>query len=451
MGDKKKIQRALREHEQAARPTFAIANIHPGEVSAGFCYSLASVLLLDAATGPRCRGLLQEWSSANVSQSRNRLVESFLDGTTAEWLVFVDSDMIFDADAVHRLVDTAAVDDLPILGGLCFGGNHDRLFPTIYVGVELEGGGQALTTVNEYPRDCVVQCHATGGAFLAIRRDVLEHMRREWGGRAFPWFQETEYGGRPVGEDITFCLRAQQLGYLVHVDTRIRVGHHKSLVYTEALFTRQAPDADRRIGLTIPTRGDHLDLLRATIATSGLPPERVVVVWTGQDEPPELAATVLVDRDPVNIHRWWNTGIDALAEKGVTRVAVLNDDVSIAPDTLARLSAALDDGSTLAMPSDGTTVTGWCWMLNAGHGVRADEAYHWYCGDLQLVADALGAGGMAIAPDAWVHHHHPNEATAASPELLELALADNALYDARHPAGMPHARTHVKEVASVHR
>jgi hypothetical protein len=114
-------------------------------------------------------------------------------------------------------------------------------------------------------------------------------------------------------------------------------------------------------------------------------------------------------------------------------VAVLNDDVVIAPDTLPRLVRGLA-GATLALLDDGGP-SGHCWVLNVTHGVRPDESFRWYCGDFQLIADASAARGVVRVPDAWCLHLTPTKATTASPELAALAAADDALYDSRHPAG----------------
>ena len=37
----------------------------------------------------------------------------------------------------------------------------------------------------------------------------------------------------------TFCLLAGQLGYPIHVDTRAKIGHHKSALLTEDRFLQQ--------------------------------------------------------------------------------------------------------------------------------------------------------------------------------------------------------------------
>ena len=226
--------------ERVSTGNVVVAFLHPGMVSAYFTTSLVSTLLYDQGTQRSIVGLLQEWSSANVSAPRNELARRFLEHhTQAEWLLFVDSDMQWEHDAVEQLLAVADPATAPIVGGLCFGAMHDRLFPTIYQLQPTAEGSLTTVRVGDYPRDQLVACDATGAAFLLIHRSVLEAMREQNFNRTFPWFQETELGGLPAGEDLTFCLRARQMGYPIHVDTRIKVGHHKSSLYTEALFDAQ--------------------------------------------------------------------------------------------------------------------------------------------------------------------------------------------------------------------
>lgn len=435
-------------------PGVVVAYVHPGEVSAYFVESMQTTQLADVAArdlGERPRrivNIMQEWSSANVSAARNTVTARFLDTRTADgstvgdWLLWVDADMQWEPSAVDLLMESAHPTERPIVGGLCFGMASGELVPTIYQWARDEAGELVTYRVANYERDALIRCAATGAAFILIHRSVLESMRAANFNPAFPFFQEVQMGSRPVGEDITFCIRAGQLGFPVHVDTRAKIGHHKSQLLTEEVYLRQAPPPlDEHTGLVIPTRGDHLDLLRGIIATSGLPPERVVVVATGPGPLPDadLPASLICDPEPLNIHRWWNAGIDWLAERGCTRVAVLNDDLIIGPDTLPRMARALA-GATLALLDDGGP-SGHCWMLNVTHGVRPDESYRWYCGDLQLIADAAAARGVMRTPDAWCLHLHATEATEADPELVALAAADDALYDSRHPAGSRFAAT----------
>ena len=221
------------------RDTVVIAYVHPGQTSSYFTTSLIGTLLYDRATSQRVVNVLEEWSSANISASRNELTRRFVDESSAEWLLWVDADMAWHPDALDRLLAAADPTERPIVGGLCFGALHDELFPTIYHLTALESGGFSTIRVFDYPRDALIRCTATGAAFLLIHRSALESIRDHGFNRTFPWFQETENAGQPVGEDITFCLRAGQLGIPVHVNAAVKVGHHKSTLLTEERFLAQ--------------------------------------------------------------------------------------------------------------------------------------------------------------------------------------------------------------------
>jgi hypothetical protein len=238
MGAQSKLTKARKEiTENRSAESTVIAFIHPGQTSAYFTTSLVGSLLFDRVSSRRVVNIFNEWSSANVSASRNSIVRKFLD-VDAEWLWFIDADMAWDPDALDALHEVADSESAPIVGGLCFGASHDVLWPTIYQLGEVDGKPTTVR-VEDYPPDALVQVAATGAAFLLIHRSALEAIRDREFNRTFPWFQETELNGQPVGEDLTFCLRAGMVGLPVFVNTAVKVGHHKSHLLTEALFLAQ--------------------------------------------------------------------------------------------------------------------------------------------------------------------------------------------------------------------
>ncbi len=246
-----------------------VANIHPGDgVSPRFMNSLVDLLLLDAHQHGHVSGRLDLTSGANIVTARNKIARRFLDEyPNAEWLWLVDADMTFAPDALDRLLAAADKNTHPIMGGLCFAlmkGEAQEIVPTLY-GMTNQAG--SLARWSGFPRDQVVQVAGTGAACLLIHRRVLETIRDlRWddgfegkfqaqfgapSGRAvgellfpppWPWFQEQVTGtdwGDSISEDLTFCLRAAQAGFPVHVDTRVKIGHVKPVVIDEA---GQAPD-----------------------------------------------------------------------------------------------------------------------------------------------------------------------------------------------------------------
>jgi hypothetical protein len=197
-----------------------IAFIHPGQVSAFFNTSVIATLLHDQHHNRRIVGMMQEWSSANVSAARNSLTNRFLDDHEADWLLWIDADMAWEQTSVDALVESADPQKAPIVGGLCFGAAQDKLFPTIYQFIKRDDDTISTIRVGQYPADTMVHCAATGAAFLLIHRSVLEEMRKREFNAAFPFFQETELAGAPAGEDVTFCLRAGICGAPIHVSAR---------------------------------------------------------------------------------------------------------------------------------------------------------------------------------------------------------------------------------------
>ena len=160
------------------------------------------MMALQALDYPRARWVLTRQDSPFLADMRNMAVDQALKGAY-DAVLFVDSDMIFPADALQRLV----AHKKPIVSGHCL--RRRRPFdPTTAIRdtlghlalVRLQGAGL-------FPVDAV------GTAFLYVAREVLEKVRS-------PWFEV----GR-LGEDYDFCEKATKAGYQIYVDLDLRIGH----------------------------------------------------------------------------------------------------------------------------------------------------------------------------------------------------------------------------------
>ena len=243
---------------------------HPaGEVSAAFHVALIALFVHDAYTSRHLSGHIPVRSGPNIVSARNYLVNSFLEETPAEWLWSLDADMTFPFDTLDRLLQAADKDDRPIMAGLCFSyrlGEDQDVVPTLY-GMN-EG---RLAHYNRYPEDVVAKVAGTGAACILIHRSVLERIRdARWdeaheeafvaehdrpsgqlGSLLFPppftWYEESIIGPSlddVISEDLTFCLRAAQVGFPTHVDTRVKVGHVKPIVVDDEMFRSRYPMDD---------------------------------------------------------------------------------------------------------------------------------------------------------------------------------------------------------------
>lgn len=231
--------------------------VHPGHVHTPFVDSLLRTVGYDRVNGNRIAGWNGVQCSANVSSGRNALMEWFL-ASPAEWLVQIDTDMVWSADSIHRLLAVADPDKAPIVGGLCFAKEADTgmLWPTMY---DLAGTEEKPEFIryDTWPDDTLFPVVATGAAFLLIHRGVAEKIRDQSFSGAYPWFQEREIGGMRSGEDVTFCLRAATVGAAVHVHTGVAIGHIKEHIVTVEGYHAQRAMLAQREYLAVAYPEEH--------------------------------------------------------------------------------------------------------------------------------------------------------------------------------------------------
>lgn len=131
-----------------------------------------------------------------------------------DYLFSVDDDMMAPYDLFYKLVKH----DVDMVAPLAFTRNPPHR-PVIFSTVEgfdsVVGKPYFInTTVNNYPKDRLVECDAVGFGAVLIKTEVFKKM-------AQPWFM----GSVGTGEDIHFCLAAKKLGFHVFMDTSVKLGH----------------------------------------------------------------------------------------------------------------------------------------------------------------------------------------------------------------------------------
>lgn len=185
--------------------------------------------------------------------------------------------------------------------------------------------------------------------------------------------------------------------------------------------------------VVVPTAGRST--LEPAIDSTGIPRERVVVVVTAPNAVIPSWCRAVADFGDVNIQRWWNAGLDFVAEQGGRLACVINDDVLLEAGTIPALVEAMQrTGATLATPghedrlvaepSHDRVLDGACWLIDLSHGIRPDEGYRWWYGDNDLDWRARRDGGGVALVSTPYQHLLANRLTEGSEELRALADAD---------------------------
>lgn len=218
--------------------------LSPGQVEHEFCQSLLEMSIYDLMTAQHLAGVFGVRSGALLASARNSVVEQFLEADAADWLLFIDSDMVFERESLEHLFAHADAETCPIIGGLCYGLDFvEGPFPVVYRLVDTPDGPMTHRPSVLDQDTGLMPVDATGAAFLMIHKSVLVAVREREFSKAYPWFQETELGGgNPVGEDIAFCLRARTLGFPIVVNLDLRIGHKK-----DQIVIGKAPQAEPQV------------------------------------------------------------------------------------------------------------------------------------------------------------------------------------------------------------
>lgn len=162
-----------------------------------------SLVVLERPAGTR----LASVSGTYIQASRNNLVEQLL-ATDGQWLFMVDDDHTFDRRLLINLLDR----HLPIVGAAAVSRK-----PPYYVCAYLPGANHAMG-FHDFD-GTLVEVEAVGTGAILIRRNVFEALEP-------PWFEVGfDENGRNISEDVTFCHRAREAGFTVHLDGTQTIGH----------------------------------------------------------------------------------------------------------------------------------------------------------------------------------------------------------------------------------
>lgn len=459
-----------------------VAYLHPGEVSHSFLQSMMKLWLYEQPSGRIATAIAQECGSARIIEGRNDAVRVFL-ASESEWLLFIDSDMGFEHRALEQLLAAADPVERPIVGGLAFGqrkgpglpthGRYHEAVPTLYAW--RDGGFAPMYGYREmFPPDAVVKVDGTGAAFLLIHRSVLERMAEaNAGARPREWFDDTNYNGTIVGEDLTFCLRAGTLGFPIYVHTGVKTSHYKSVYYDEATVAHTLTDVPTFV--VIPFK-DRVDLTSALVTQlrhqGGFDAIFLMDNGSTQSKTANWLASV-TEADPrvevydcagLNIHEMWNLGLrQANSRAWRSNVAVLNNDISIGPGFLDGLASTLrrfpfvevvspnydgrDLGADEVVPVsdicagryDGTGgLAGFAFMLKGERPYRFPTELQWWYGDTDLLA-SVHAGGLdaVITGAATCEHVKGGSQTGrwSDPDMQRVLEADRAWFEAKWHIG----------------
>jgi glycosyltransferase involved in cell wall biosynthesis len=192
----------------------ALSIVHPGTVAYGWHESVLKTL----RASQHDISIISIHSGPLISRARNKALELFLE-TDAEYLLSTDSDIVWEPEAIDRLLAV----NKDIVSAAYYGHSFtEGSFPVM--SVKHEG---KLSRPQDFPDTDIEPVFGVGMGFCLIKRKVIQDLapiKKLWP------FAEVEYGkDEAIGEDLTFCMRAAKKGHASFLLPRVRVGHMKQV------------------------------------------------------------------------------------------------------------------------------------------------------------------------------------------------------------------------------
>jgi len=150
------------------------------------------------------------------AQARNGITRRFLD-TDAQYLLWIDSDTIWDRDDIDILMEVLDR-GADIVTGIQFACGSHRL--PIIRKLNLEYG--VMEPIAKLPDNTIpFEIDGCGFGFILMKRKVLEAIPE-------PWF-DFKYG---FSEDLNFCVSAKLAGFKIWAHPGVLVGHIADKIWT---------------------------------------------------------------------------------------------------------------------------------------------------------------------------------------------------------------------------
>lgn len=188
------------------------------QVPTPFCHSLAQLRGVDETQ-------LVMKTGALVYTSRNSIATMAIQAE-ADFVFWLDSDMVFRADTLVRMMETLKKNDFDILSGLYFR-RVPPYSPVLFDKLERDGEAATWSEFTTIPEE-IFEVGGCGFGCVLMKTDVFLDVMGKFGKMFEP------IGGN--GEDASFCMRARECGYKIYCDPSMICGHVGYSVVDDQFF-----------------------------------------------------------------------------------------------------------------------------------------------------------------------------------------------------------------------
>jgi hypothetical protein len=207
--------------------TVALGWCDNGTTDGKFTEGLTTAIIAGAPNGMVINTSIRVQGN-QIGRQRQVLFDHWADKIKTDWLLWVDSDIVLNLDAMKLLWQTADKINRPVVSGVYFiskenEGTLMRPFPVLFDNItEFQ-----IKYHHPLPENQVLKVDCAGFGFVLMHKSIVPKMREAHPGKGM--FMETGDGQDDhfIGEDIIFFRRMEKAGIPLHAHTGALVKHIK--------------------------------------------------------------------------------------------------------------------------------------------------------------------------------------------------------------------------------
>jgi glycosyltransferase involved in cell wall biosynthesis len=220
--------------------TVSLAWCDNGNVDGLFMLGVTDVLL---QSGVKFVSTIRSQGN-QIARQRDRLINHWYDSNKADWLLWVDSDVVISPETFRLLWNNKDRLARPMITGVYFTSDNPEEplmipLPTLFMFEDDKETDKLISKrIHPLPENKLIKVDAAGMGFILMHRDVVSRVREKMGDVRL--FAELGKADSFLGEDIYFFALCHQLGIPLWCHTGALAPHMKRFSfdyhYYKAIF-----------------------------------------------------------------------------------------------------------------------------------------------------------------------------------------------------------------------
>jgi hypothetical protein len=167
-----------------------------------------------------------------IGRQRQSLIDYWYDSMDSEWLMWVDSDIVFSLGAFELLWDTADKIEKPVVVGTYFvSSENEQTLMEPVAALYYDTDDQHKTRpIHPLPRNQVIPVDVAGFGLTLMHRSIVPKMREVAG--EYSLFGENQMpGNKFISEDVSFFRKLKKAGIQLYAHTGAHAQHLKTFSF----------------------------------------------------------------------------------------------------------------------------------------------------------------------------------------------------------------------------